>query len=194
MLRIVINNGLWRLTSSSRRKAKPTRAVVRPLSNDTVRVEVFQPDFPSWTPGSYAYLSTPAVSYLCQAHPFTIASCPSHLRQGRKLWRCGTSPQATSSRGEILDKDGFSMDFVDGAGDERGTETTNSIGHSQGTVRTPRPNLVFIIRARAGWTRRLLELTLRGETASIPLLVDGPYPSLSPIHRCYDTVVLFAGE
>lgn len=197
LLRIVINNGLWRLTSNSKRRVPASTATVRPLSNDTVRVEVFQPDFPSWTPGSYAYLSTPALSWLSQAHPFTIASCPPqdksvYARQAGKRRNCGAFSQSGLSEGGASDKDEFGMYDLDGSKD--GHAMSISTEHGQASIRPPRPNLIFIIRARGGWTRRLLELALRGGKPSIPLLVDGPYPSLTPLHRYYDTVVLFAGE
>jgi ferric-chelate reductase len=52
--------------------------------------------------------------------------------------------------------------------------------------------LVFIVRARGGMTRRLQELALEGKP-KVPVYLDGPYgnpPDLSP----YVTSVLIAGQ
>lgn len=142
-------------------------AALRLLSHDTTRLEIYKPDFPHWQPGAYAYISTPTLTWFPQSHPFTIASRPSKHRDG-----------------SIKDYD-FSINT---------TTSPLQKSVSRDNVTAPSPNLIFLIRARNGWTRRLRELALKETYPSIPILIDGPYGGCPPLHIGFDTVILFAGE
>jgi hypothetical protein len=58
----------------------------------------------------------------------------------------------------------------------------------------PSPNLIFLIRARTGWTKMLHQLAQKESRPDIPVLVDGPYATCPELHVGFDTVLLFAGE
>lgn len=62
-----------------------------------------------------------------------------------------------------------------------------------GDIMRPQPNLIFLIRARNGWTRKLHKLAQTTASPSIPVIIDGPYDGAPEIHKCFDTVLLFAG-
>ena len=168
--RLFIYNGLWRW--SGRRASQV--ASLRLLSHDTTRLELFKGDFPDWPPGAFAFVSTPTLSWWPQSHPFTIASRPPKQACGSK--DLGTPSPATAKPSELLSP-----------------SSTSQLAFSAQDLMTPAPNLVFLIRARSGWTRRLHELAQRETHPSLPILVDGPYASCPPLHYGFDTVVLFAG-
>lgn len=62
-----------------------------------------------------------------------------------------------------------------------------------GDMLRPEPNLIFLIRARNGWTRRLHSLAQNTISPNIPVIIDGPYDGAPELHKCFDTVLLFAG-
>jgi ferric-chelate reductase len=158
--RIIFYNGLWRIG----RCRASSSAALRLLSSDTTRLELYKADFPDWQPGSYAYISTPTLSWLPQSHPFTIASRPKRHSK------------------EVIDYDA------------PGTATSSSaLQKDKENVMVPSPNLIFLIRARTGWTRKLHELAEKETYPHIPIIVDGPYGGCAPLHIGFDTVLLFAG-
>lgn len=162
--RIFVYNGLWRF---GRCRASST-AALRLLSSDTTRLEVYKADFPSWQPGAYAFISTPTMSWLPQSHPFTIASRPRKNKEA--------------------------IDYGSSIGMSGGTATSSSaLQRDKANVMVPSPNLIFLIRARTGWTKKLHELAQRETYPSIPILIDGPYGGCPPLHIGFDTVLLFAG-
>jgi ferric-chelate reductase len=65
-------------------------------------------------------------------------------------------------------------------------------GALDGTADPAERELSFVIRARGGVTRRMLELAERG-TCSVPVLLDGPYGS-PPDLAGFSTVMLVAGR
>lgn len=140
-------------------------AALRLLSSDTTRLELYKADFPDWRPGSYAYISTPTTSWLPQSHPFTIASRP---RRNKK---------------EAIDYN------IPGT-----ANSASALQADKPNIMVPEPNLIFLIRARTGWTKKLHELAQKETYPSIPILIDGPYGGCPPLHIGFDTVLLFAGR
>jgi hypothetical protein len=71
-------------------------------------------------------------------------------------------------------------------------------GHPATMLSTPSSHggdLVFILRACGGFTRRLLKAAEAGKHQSEYLtFIDGPYPSAHADFACFDTLVLIAGS
>lgn len=162
-VRIFVYNGYWRMWGASR-----DHATLRLLSHDTTRLELSKPDFPAWKPGAFAFVSTPGLTFFPQSHPFTIASRPRSAMNGGYH-------HASMSNGH--DNSMLSPSSV-GKGDELIEQL---------------PNIVFLIRARNGWTRKLHTLAQSSAFPSLPVLIDGPYDSSPVLHTTFDTVLLFAG-
>lgn len=72
------------------------------------------------------------------------------------------------------------------------------LGHPATILSTPSSHdgdLVFILRACGGFTRRLLKAAESGNHQSEHLtFIDGPYPSPHADFACFDTLVLIAGS
>jgi ferric-chelate reductase len=66
-------------------------------------------------------------------------------------------------------------------------------GGGGGDILRPQANLIFLIRARNGWTRKLHSLAQNTVSPNIPVIIDGPYDGAPELHKCFDTVLLFAG-
>ncbi|OAX36258.1 hypothetical protein K503DRAFT_315935 [Rhizopogon vinicolor AM-OR11-026] len=138
-------------------------ATVELLSDDCVRLRLRRPFYFHWAAGQTAYLIIPSVSRLpFEAHPFTIASIDSNLS------------------GVLQEQK------------PQGQKTTQiSIAkHALGPSTPFWKEVAFFIDVRKGFTARLKEAALKGNTVKV--FIDGPYGP-SPNLESYDTSVLIAG-
>ncbi|KAG6825184.1 hypothetical protein H0H92_004433 [Tricholoma furcatifolium] len=147
----------------------------------------------NWRPGQSAYLrilipgsSAEASSEswwvrwrspiaLLESHPFTIASIE-HSDNTANI--CGSSHNTHASKADAKKLEKKS---------EANTETDSSNSSRQ-------TKLMFVIRARSGMTKHLMDVSLqaREQQMNVKVILDGPYGS-PPRLRGFDTVVLIAG-
>ncbi|KAI0322907.1 ferric reductase like transmembrane component-domain-containing protein [Amylostereum chailletii] len=136
-------------------------ATAEHVSHGFVRLRFRRPDHLHWRPGQSAFLTMPAVSTLpFESHPFTIASADLQSCDGEPA-----SPVSPVDEKRAMDAEGPSPS-------------------AQGK------ELVFLIRAQKGFTKRLDEVAK--SSGEMKIFFDGPY-SDPPRLAYYDTVVLFAG-
>ncbi|KAJ7868470.1 hypothetical protein B0H13DRAFT_2558715 [Mycena leptocephala] len=190
LLRIFLANGgyrhllnLFRFGLKTKNTAEALEAHIDPISPRLLRVRVRLPDRFSWTPGQIVYLSIPAVSRTpWEAHPFTIATIDSSALAPSR----SEDTSGTSSRDEKRDSS------VEEAKAETLVLPMVTPGYSK--------ELMFLIRVRGGFTKRLLDATSSappddtgGSTGkTFAAYVDGPYCS-PPSMKGVGTVLLFAG-
>ncbi|KAJ6577039.1 ferric reductase NAD binding domain-containing protein [Mycena vulgaris] len=163
----IINGGYLNLLGKKEAQTRPLNARVEVVSAHLLRVSVFFPDIFSWRPGQVAYLSIPSVSRTpWEAHPFTIST---------------------------IDASGEASAFRVESGASSRSEKQDSIDR----VVVPTPGytkeLVFLLRVRRGFTKRLLDAATDSDsTAAFKAFIDGPYCS-PPSVRGFETVLLFSG-
>ncbi|KAJ7157553.1 ferric reductase like transmembrane component-domain-containing protein [Mycena crocata] len=175
MRTFVVNGGYLNLLGKGAGK-DALAARVEVVSAHLLRVTLYLPDRFSWTPGQIAYLSVPRVSWTpWQSHPFTIASIDAGVSRDKSRSR------DTSGSSSPQEKEG-SAENVGGQAVDLCTP-----GYSK--------ELVFLLRVRNGFTKRLLDVATNNEQhiPTFTAFVDGPYCT-PPTVRGYGTVLLFAGE
>ncbi|KAF8160384.1 ferric reductase NAD binding domain-containing protein [Mycena galopus ATCC 62051] len=154
-------------------------ATVTVLSPHFLRILVDSPAYFLWRPGQSAYLTISGVdpTSLTEAHPFTIANGPQH------------DLDASASKDEGASEKGSS--------NEETTDASRERGSGRDKPATPSRQLMFILRVREGFTRRLADSVLanpnsNGVSKSCKAFIDGPYSS-PPIVRGFETVVFICG-
>lgn len=133
---------------------------------------------PPWRAGVHAYVSAPSLSWFPQSHPFTIASTPEPLIPAGSPPSPGESEKAQKRELEKLALD-----------------VTRIIPANT----QERRDMLFIIRARDGFTERLLQHARRAlndpnNDVGLQIFGDGPYSSIPPLEKRYDMVVLVADK
>ncbi|KAJ7675201.1 ferric reductase like transmembrane component-domain-containing protein [Mycena rosella] len=163
----LVNGGYLNLLGKKDAQTCPLTARVDVVSAHLLRVRVFLPDRFSWAPGQVAYLSVPRVSRTpWEAHPFSIANIDAEDETSASRTESGTS-SPDEKRGSV------------------DTPAVPTPGYTK--------ELVFLLRIRGGFTKRLLDAaTAGGSTAAFNAYVDGPYCA-PPSVRGFGTVLLFAG-
>lgn len=176
LVRIVLVNS--RLISPGKRGGPRTLtsdATVEILSPHFLRISIPFPPYFEWSAGQSAYLTLCGAypTSISEAHPFTISNAPND-----KNW---TPSEPSSPSSGSAEKSG-SVDLPK--------------ENEKSRVPITAGNLVFILRVRHGFTKRLLKAVTaspNGREQTYKAFVDGPYSS-PPIVRGYDTVVLFGGK
>ncbi|KAJ7289425.1 iron reductase [Mycena rebaudengoi] len=169
---VLVNSRLISAYNGSRRIT--SEANVQILSPHFLRISIPCPPYFSWKTGQSSYLTLCGVSAasVSEAHPFTISNSPREK---------GSSSSEPSSRSSI-------------------TEEKQSPAISANEVKNLRSpedeeDLIFILRARTGFTKRLMDSVTASPTATektFKAFVDGPYGS-PPAVRGFDTVVFVCG-
>ncbi|KAJ6577031.1 hypothetical protein DFH09DRAFT_356000 [Mycena vulgaris] len=152
-------------------------ATVSILSPHFLRISVDAPPYFRWSAGQSVYI-TMCKAYarsVTEAHPFTIANAP------RDEW---TKSDEGVSSSEEHSKEGTVISSKE-------KESSEGLGSED------RRQLIFILRVRAGFTKRLLDSVLDtpdsdSVTKTFKAFVDGPYSS-PPSVRGFDTVVFICG-
>ncbi|KAJ6570966.1 ferric reductase NAD binding domain-containing protein [Mycena vulgaris] len=163
----IVNGGYLNLLGKKRTQTSPLNARVDVVSPHLLRVSIFLPDIFSWSPGQVAYLSVPSVSRTpWESHPFTISSIDA---------------SGTASASPV----------------ESGASSKHEKQESMDTVVVPTPGyskeLVFLLRVRGGFTKRLLDAATASDSpAAFAAFVDGPYCAPPPV-RGFGSVLLFSG-
>ncbi|KAJ7472575.1 iron reductase [Mycena latifolia] len=148
-------------------------ATVSIISPHFLRILVDAPPYFRWDAGQSAYLTICGAypTSVTEAHPFTIANAP------QEDWASGD----------------------EASGEQLPEETTPSSKEKEssegGHGSEDRRQLMFILRVREGFTKRLLESvvgTAGGVSKTFKAFVDGPYSS-PPIVRGFETVVFICG-
>ncbi|KAJ7577070.1 hypothetical protein C8J56DRAFT_972236, partial [Mycena floridula] len=142
------------------------QASVDVLSPHFLRVTMRRPEYIRWAPGQSVYLTIPSLAPL-QAHPFTICTVDSPANSAS-----ATAITAGSA----------------GSGSEK-SPNSSSVENLAGK------KLVFLVRVRNGFTRKLLnkvEDGVEGKSKEMKILLDGPYSS-PPALLGFDRILLIAG-
>ncbi|KAF7337128.1 Ferric/cupric reductase transmembrane component 1 [Mycena venus] len=180
LLRIFVVNGGYLNLLRVGKSATPLEACVDVISAHLLRVTVCVPDRVSWAPGQVAYLSIPAISRTpWEAHPFSISSIDpgSGASSGAKT---SQNTSGTSSRDEKTQES------------ESGEDAKTLVLPMTTSRYSKRKHLVFLIRVRGGFTKRLLTSAKNSESRTFKVYVDGPYGSPPPMTG-FGTVLLFSG-
>ncbi|KAJ7058306.1 hypothetical protein C8F01DRAFT_1147818 [Mycena amicta] len=174
-LRVFLFNGGYRriLRALSLSTKAPLSATVELISPTLVRIRVSGvPRWVRWAPGQVIYLSVPSVSKRTpwEAHPFSIANID-------------------------VDDDSFDSEGVEekDSDEKSATASSSSQTHSDPVVESDSKELIFIVRARRGFTRRLVDFA--GTTQSsvkLPVFIDGPY-GIPAVVEGARSMLLFAG-
>ncbi|KAJ7737766.1 iron reductase [Mycena maculata] len=155
-------------------------ATVSVLSPHFLRILVDTPPYFRWRAGQCAYITIPGAypTSATETHPFTIANAPheADLTMSDEASLSGEPPKDTDP----------------GAASEK---ASSEGGYASEGARHPR--LMFILRVREGFTKRLLESALarsdgNGVNQHFKALVDGPYGS-PPTVKGFQTVVFICG-
>ncbi|KAF7373154.1 Ferric/cupric reductase transmembrane component 1 [Mycena sanguinolenta] len=161
-----------------RRRRIASHATVTVLSPPHfLRILAEAPRYFTWRPGQSAYLTIRGAypTSITEAHPFTIANAPHYAQDQDDLPNEDGSPNES----------------------EKESGSAESEGKISDTSR-----LMFILRVRDGFTKRLLDSVLAnpdsessgdgGVSRSFEAFVDGPYSS-PPVVRGFETVVFISG-
>ncbi|KAF7305670.1 FAD-binding FR-type domain-containing protein [Mycena chlorophos] len=145
-----------------------------------------------WAPGQTVYLSVPSVSWpwVWESHPFSIANLDEVRPGSATRPRPSKRSSATSSvdEDEKVADEKTVEDFVTGVTPEESLESAPYAGAASGK------EMLFLIRVRKGFTRRLLNAADASPSAPLAAWVDGPHGHGSPTARGEsDRVTLFAG-
>lgn len=133
------------------------------ISPRFLRIRLQRPAHLRWAPGQSVYLTLPSVStFPLEAHPFTISTVHS-------------APE--------MDEDVLVVDEKDS-----NSSPPSSLARSQEASRMKQ--LVFLVRVRNGFSRRLLQAA--GGDKTFAAFLDGPYSS-PPLLKGFETVILIAG-
>ncbi|KAI5809391.1 ferric reductase like transmembrane component-domain-containing protein [Pyronema omphalodes] len=167
-------------------------AKIKLIGNSTLRVtvEVNIPDI-GFQPGAFYYLYFPDTWFFWQSHPFTAAS-----------WRPASPGTAQAPNKVIVALRQTTPHSPQTSSDEEGGQKKNKQSEkkkqSERKVvyeqqRAPqRAKLTFLIRARGGMTRTLLQQLSLGGKLSLPCLLEGPYGIARPV-QAFHTVIIIAG-
>ncbi|KAJ7210161.1 iron reductase [Mycena pura] len=180
---VVVNSQAPKFTSD---------ATVSVLSPHFLRIFVDAPPYFIWRPGQCAYLTIVGAyaTSVTEAHPFTIANALP--MRGVGAVGVGAASEETPV-GEKEDKSETPEPSADGA-----------VSNESRTPSSRRHRLMFILRVRDGFTKRLLDavLTTRSTSSgddvsatasrSFKAFIDGPYSS-PPVVRGFETVVFISG-
>ncbi|KAJ7486431.1 iron reductase [Mycena galericulata] len=174
---VFVNSQLFK--EDQRKVASDAKVTI--LSPHFLRVLVDAPPYLRWRAGQSAYITILSAykTSLTEAHPFTIANAPFEVR-----------------REALEEGDSISEDAVTTKSDREKVPSgeTDKVA-SPGSDDHQR--LMFILRVREGFTRRLLDSVAgnpdpTGVSKSFKALIDGPYSS-PPILKGFETVVLICG-
>ncbi|KAJ7239619.1 ferric reductase NAD binding domain-containing protein [Mycena haematopus] len=175
LLRVsIVNSQLFK----TRRVASD--ATVTVLSPHFLRILVDPPLYFLWRPGQSAYLTICGAysTSITEAHPFTIANAPQYDKDG------------SARDEEVSEKDSSNEENAAGSGKEKESGGDNALDASR--------RLMFILRVRDGFTKRLVDSVLAnhdssgGVSKSFKAFVDGPYSS-PPVVRGFEAVVFICG-
>ncbi|KAL6708060.1 hypothetical protein ACN47E_003494 [Coniothyrium glycines] len=145
-----------------------TSITLEPLPGDATRVTVLLPR--SWRakPGAHIHIYIPRLALL-SSHPFSVA------------WSTASASASASSSSYPIKQNTYTLLPT--------SETPFSY-----TFQRPHdtPSLTLIVRARAGFTRKLYTHALSHPLASLSAAIEGPYHSApAPLSR-YTTILFFA--
>ncbi|KAJ7082388.1 iron reductase [Mycena belliarum] len=161
--------------SRKREREVTSDATVSIISPHFLRILIDAPPYFRWCPGQSAYLTIYGAyaTSITEAHPFTIANVPQD-------WSAATA----SSSGEDSPQETTASDREKESSE--GGDDVPSPEHRQ---------LMFILRVREGFTKRLLDSVVGtdgGISKTFKAFVDGPYSS-PPNVRGYESVVFICG-
>ncbi|KAJ7111813.1 ferric reductase NAD binding domain-containing protein [Mycena epipterygia] len=178
---VLVNSQLFKKNESK----VTSDATVSILSPHFLRISVDAPRFFRWSAGQSAYITICGAypTSVTEAHPFTIANAPQDDGWAR-------SDETTVSSGDQSKAVEPSQEKIPSVGKEESSE--GGYGSSEG-----RRQLMFILRVREGFTKRLLDSVLAsseddGVRKTFKAFVDGPYSS-PPVLRGFETVVFICG-
>ncbi|KAJ7675188.1 ferric reductase NAD binding domain-containing protein [Mycena rosella] len=160
-------------------KIKPkitSTATVSIISPHFLRVLVEAPPYFRWQAGQSAYITICGAypTSFMEPHPFTIANAP--------LGEWTRGDKVASSSGEP-------------SPEEMVTSTKEKESSEGGYESEDRRQLMFILRVREGYTKRLLDSvvgTAGDGSKAFKAFVDGPYSS-PPVVRGFETVLFICG-
>ena len=147
----------------------PCTAMIEAVPRDAMRITITSPRPWTYRPGQYIYLTIPSIG-LWTSHPFSIA------------W--------SSTRGSGLSRQGSLNSQIS---TDRAIEKAGNIIEKPG-----QQTFSLVVRARDGFTKRLLSHTIQhapahlGHRVPVRVLLEGPY-GLSRSLDSYGTVLLIAG-
>nr|GAT44818.1 predicted protein [Mycena chlorophos] len=156
------------------------------------------PDLLHWEPGQTVYLSVPSVSWpwVWESHPFSIANLDdAEVRPGSGSVARPRPSKRSSAASSVADDEKVVdekavEDFVTGTPEE----SLESAPYAAGTGAASGKEMLFLIRVRKGFTRRLLNAADSSPSATLAAWIDGPHGHGSPTVRGdSDRVTLFAG-
>jgi ferric-chelate reductase len=158
--RIVVYN-----IGSFKPKVSPElNAHVDVISQRFLRIRLRRPAHLHWAPGQSVYLTIPSVSsFPLEAHPFTISTVDSV---------------------SDVEEEASVADEKDSNSSPPSTLAKSQEGHAR------MKQLIFLVRVRTGFSRRLLRAA--GGDNTFRAFLDGPYSS-PPLLRGFETVILIAG-
>lgn len=199
-VQLIYLNALYRPRAAS---VSTSRMTI--LSPGMLRVEMTKPGLQKWLPGSHVYLFSPpflGVSPFWQSHPFTIASV-SEERSGHQI-------TSGSTGGEKRKYGHKSRKYANGSMELQSLRQSE-VNEEQQPAESPKHNrvfstdteadtstevsgqskLVFLIKKRKGFTKKLYEAAQMGKSSR--LLVYGPLSPPVSYLSSYETLVFFAG-
>lgn len=200
-VQLIYINALYRPSAAS-----VTTASMTILSPGMLRVEMSKPGLQKWTPGSHVYLFSPpflGVSPFWQSHPFTIASVSegsegqqwtsgSVISEKKTKWGHKSRKYANGS----MELQALRQSEVNEEQQPAASPTHNRVFSADtqaeiSTAASGQSKLVFLIKKRKGFTKKLYEAAQLGKSSR--LLVYGPLSPPVSYLSGYETLVFFSG-
>lgn len=185
--------------------ASVTTTAMTVLSPGMLRVEMTKPGLQRWTPGSHVYLFSPpflGVSPFWQSHPFTIASV-SAGEEGQQSPRSSVNGEKRRYGHKSRKYANGSMELQSLRQSEANEEQQPAVSKAHNRVfstdteaeicteASGQSKLVFLIKKRKGFTKKLYEAAQLGKSSR--LLVYGPLSPPTSYLSSYETLVFFSG-